>query len=192
MGIDVWEVLDAADTKPFGFMRFTPGPGLGGHCIPIDPFYLSWKAREYGVATRFIELAGEINHHAPEYVVEKLTGPSTTAARRSRARRSCPRPGLQEGHRRPAREPGLRDHRAAPARRRGQLPRPPHPDRPEHALLARPPGPRPTSPTASPPPTPSSSSPTTPPSTTPSSRASNLIIDPRGVYREPHPNVVKA
>ena len=61
MGIDVWEVLDAAETKPFGFMRFNPGPGLGGHCIPIDPFYLSWKAREYGVPTRFIELAGEIN-----------------------------------------------------------------------------------------------------------------------------------
>src|SRR5690606_28597285 len=61
MGIDVWEVIDAAATKPFGFMPFYPGPGLGGHCIPIDPFYLTWKAREYGMHTRFIELAGEIN-----------------------------------------------------------------------------------------------------------------------------------
>jgi UDP-N-acetyl-D-glucosamine dehydrogenase len=72
MGIDVWEVLDAAATKPFGFMRFNPGPGLGGHCIPLDPFYLTWKAREYGVATRFIELAGEVNVSMPEYVVGKL------------------------------------------------------------------------------------------------------------------------
>ena len=72
MGIDVWEVIDAAATKPFGFMPFYPGPGLGGHCIPIDPFYLTWKAREYGVATRFIELAGEINTEMPRYVVAKL------------------------------------------------------------------------------------------------------------------------
>ncbi len=72
MGIDVWDVLDAAATKPFGFMRFTPGPGLGGHCIPLDPFYLTWKAREYGVATRFIELAGEVNVSMPRYVVSKL------------------------------------------------------------------------------------------------------------------------
>ena len=61
MGIDVWEVLDAAATKPFGFMKFSPGPGLGGHCIPLDPFYLTWKAREYGLSTKFIELAGELN-----------------------------------------------------------------------------------------------------------------------------------
>ncbi len=73
MGIDVHEVLDAADTKPFGFMKFTPGPGLGGHCIPIDPFYLTWKAREFQENTRFIELAGEINTHMPEYVVEQTT-----------------------------------------------------------------------------------------------------------------------
>ncbi len=72
MGIDVWDVLDAAATKPFGFMKFTPGPGLGGHCIPIDPFYLTWKAREYGLSTRFIELAGEINVSMPRYVVDKL------------------------------------------------------------------------------------------------------------------------
>ncbi|MCP4924146.1 MAG: nucleotide sugar dehydrogenase [bacterium] len=72
MGIDVWEVIDAASTKPFGFMPFYPGPGLGGHCIPIDPFYLTWKAREYGISTRFIELAGEINTAMPTYVVRRL------------------------------------------------------------------------------------------------------------------------
>lgn len=72
MGIDVWEVIDAAKTKPFGYMPFYPGPGLGGHCIPIDPFYLTWKAREYGVATKFIELAGEINTEMPHFVVDKL------------------------------------------------------------------------------------------------------------------------
>jgi UDP-N-acetyl-D-glucosamine dehydrogenase len=72
MGIDIWEVLDAASTKPFGFMRFNPGPGWGGHCIPLDPFYLSWKAREYGIAPRFIELAGEVNVEMPAYVVAKV------------------------------------------------------------------------------------------------------------------------
>jgi UDP-N-acetyl-D-glucosamine dehydrogenase len=72
MGIDVWEILDAAETKPFGFMRFNPGPGWGGHCIPIDPFYLTWKAREFGAYTRFIELAGEINTRMPEHVVERV------------------------------------------------------------------------------------------------------------------------
>lgn len=72
MRIDVWEVIDAAKSKPFGYMPFYPGPGLGGHCIPIDPFYLTWKAREHGVATRFIELAGQINTTMPHYVVERL------------------------------------------------------------------------------------------------------------------------
>jgi UDP-N-acetyl-D-glucosamine dehydrogenase len=71
MGIDIWEVIDATKTKPFGFMPFYPGPGLGGHCIPIDPFYLTWKAREFGAATRFIELAGEVNTQMPEYVVAR-------------------------------------------------------------------------------------------------------------------------
>ena len=74
MGIDVWEVIDAAATKPFGFMPFYPGPGLGGHCIPIDPFYLTYKARQYGHETRFIELAGEINTKMPAYVVERIEG----------------------------------------------------------------------------------------------------------------------
>jgi len=72
MDIDVWKVIEAASTKPFGFMPFYPGPGLGGHCIPIDPFYLTWKAREFGHVTRFIELAGEINHAMPSYVVDRL------------------------------------------------------------------------------------------------------------------------
>ncbi len=74
MGIDLWEVIRAAATKPFGFQPFYPGPGLGGHCIPIDPFYLTWKAREYDMTTRFIELAGEINSAMPEYVIARLTG----------------------------------------------------------------------------------------------------------------------
>jgi UDP-N-acetyl-D-glucosamine dehydrogenase len=72
MGLDVWEVIEAASTKPFGFTPFYPGPGLGGHCIPIDPFYLTWKAREYDFHTRFIELAGEINTSMPEYVISRL------------------------------------------------------------------------------------------------------------------------
>ena len=72
MGIDIWEVIAAARTKPFGFMPFYPGPGLGGHCIPIDPFYLTWKAREYGQHTRFIELAGEVNSAMPQYVVNRV------------------------------------------------------------------------------------------------------------------------
>jgi UDP-N-acetyl-D-glucosamine dehydrogenase len=71
MGIDIWEVIEAAKTKPFGYMPFYPGPGLGGHCIPIDPFYLTWKAREFAIATRFIELAGEINTAMPQRVVAK-------------------------------------------------------------------------------------------------------------------------
>jgi UDP-N-acetyl-D-glucosamine dehydrogenase len=71
MGIDIWEVIAAAGTKPFGFQTFYPGPGLGGHCIPIDPYYLTWKAREYGMSTRFIELAGEVNHRMPHYVVDR-------------------------------------------------------------------------------------------------------------------------
>jgi len=72
MGIDIYEVIDAAATKPFGFVPYYPGPGLGGHCIPIDPFYLTWKAREYGINTRFIELAGEVNSSMPQYVLNKI------------------------------------------------------------------------------------------------------------------------
>jgi UDP-N-acetyl-D-glucosamine dehydrogenase len=72
MGIDIWKVIKAAATKPFGFQPFYPGPGLGGHCIPIDPYYLTYKAREFGHSTRFIELAGEINHRMPRYVVDRV------------------------------------------------------------------------------------------------------------------------
>jgi UDP-N-acetyl-D-mannosaminuronate dehydrogenase len=72
MGINIWEVIEAAKTKPFGFMPFYPGPGLGGHCIPIDPFYLSWKSRQAGVEARFIELAGHINGHMPEFTAPKI------------------------------------------------------------------------------------------------------------------------
>jgi UDP-N-acetyl-D-glucosamine dehydrogenase len=72
MGLDVWEVIEAAKTKPYGFMAFYPGPGIGGHCIPLDPFYLTWKAREYGYHTRLIELAGEINNQMPEFVINKI------------------------------------------------------------------------------------------------------------------------
>lgn len=82
MGIDIHEVVRAAATKPFGFVPYYPGPGLGGHCIPIDPFYLTWKARQYGVNTRFIELAGEINHAMPEWVVNKI---ATALNERSKA-----------------------------------------------------------------------------------------------------------
>ena len=81
MGIDIWEVIEAAKTKPFGFMAFYPGPGLGGHCIPIDPFYLTWKAREFERSTRFIELAGEINTAMPVHVVERL-GEALNSARK--------------------------------------------------------------------------------------------------------------
>jgi UDP-N-acetyl-D-glucosamine dehydrogenase len=73
MGIDVWEVVDAAATKPYGFMRFDPGPGMGGHCLPVDPFYLAWKAREYDTPTEFIELAGEVNQNMPYFCVEKIS-----------------------------------------------------------------------------------------------------------------------
>ena len=73
MGIDIWEVVDAAATKPYGFMRFDPGPGMGGHCLPVDPFYLAWKAREYDMPTEFIELAGEVNQAMPYFCVEKIT-----------------------------------------------------------------------------------------------------------------------
>jgi UDP-N-acetyl-D-glucosamine dehydrogenase len=72
MGIDIWEVVDAAATKPFGFMRFEPGPGMGGHCLPVDPFYLAWKAREYDLSTEFVELAGKVNQHMPYFCLEKI------------------------------------------------------------------------------------------------------------------------
>ncbi|HUG93946.1 MAG TPA: nucleotide sugar dehydrogenase [Planctomycetaceae bacterium] len=89
MGIDVWEVVDAAKTKPFGFQAFYPGPGLGGHCIPIDPFYLTWLARKQGLTTRFIELAGEVNHHMPEYVVSRIADFLNDAGKPIKGSRIC-------------------------------------------------------------------------------------------------------
>ncbi len=89
MGIDVWEVIEAARTKPFGFQAFYPGPGLGGHCIPIDPFYLTWVARKFGVNTRFIELAGEVNTSMPHYVVSKVADALNEASKPIRGSRIC-------------------------------------------------------------------------------------------------------
>ena len=89
IGIDVWEVIDAAKTKPFGFQAFYPGPGLGGHCIPIDPFYLSWVARKHGMPTRFIELAGEINTRMPQYVVQKVTEALNAAGQPVKGSKIC-------------------------------------------------------------------------------------------------------
>jgi UDP-N-acetyl-D-glucosamine dehydrogenase len=89
IGIDVWEVIDAAKTKPFGFQAFYPGPGLGGHCIPIDPFYLSWVARKHGMPTRFIELAGEINTSMPKYVVHRVSEALNDAGKPLKGSRIC-------------------------------------------------------------------------------------------------------
>jgi UDP-N-acetyl-D-glucosamine dehydrogenase len=89
LGIDVWEVIDAAKTKPFGFQAFYPGPGLGGHCIPIDPFYLSWLARRHEMPTRFIELAGEINTSMPHYVVERTTAALNDLSKSVRGSNIC-------------------------------------------------------------------------------------------------------
>jgi UDP-N-acetyl-D-glucosamine dehydrogenase len=89
IGIDVWDVIDAAKTKPFGFQAFYPGPGLGGHCIPIDPFYLSWVARKHGLITRFIELAGEINTSMPQYVIQRLSEALNDAGKPVRGSKIC-------------------------------------------------------------------------------------------------------
>jgi UDP-N-acetyl-D-glucosamine dehydrogenase len=89
LGIDVWEVIDAAKTKPFGFQPFYPGPGLGGHCIPIDPFYLTWLARKHGMTTRFIELAGEINTGMPQYVIRRLIDALNDAGKPLRGSKVC-------------------------------------------------------------------------------------------------------
>ncbi len=131
MGIDVWEVIEAAKSKPFGFQAFYPGPGLGGHCIPIDPFYLTWVARKHGLATRFIELAGEINTSMPAYVVEQ-------GRRRAQRRRQAdqgeqdhpPGDGVQEGRRRSPRVARLRAD-GPPAAEGGdrRVQRPAHPRR---------------------------------------------------------------
>ena len=111
MGIDIFEVIDAAKTKPFGYMPFYPGPGLGGHCIPIDPFYLTWKAREYGISTRFIELAGEINTAMPRWIVERTRASARPTLRQGAERHPDPASWhrLQEERRRHAREPSAPD-----------------------------------------------------------------------------------
>ena len=125
MGLNVWEVIDAAATKPFGFTPFYPGPGLGGHCIPIDPFYLTWRARQFELTTRFIELAGEVNLAMPAYVVERLGGRAQRARQAaSRARSPDPRRRVQARSRRRPRIAGVQAHRAAAAQARAiQLPR---------------------------------------------------------------------
>jgi UDP-N-acetyl-D-glucosamine dehydrogenase len=107
MGIDVWEVIDAAATKPFGFMRFTPGPGVGGHCIPVDPYYLAWRAREFDFVDRFVELAGDINFAMPRHVVD-LVAEALNA--RGRALR-----GARVGVIGVAFKPNVRDARNSPA-----------------------------------------------------------------------------
>ena len=113
MNIDVWEVIDAARTKPFGFMAFYPGPGLGGHCIPIDPFYLSWKARQSGFESRFIELAGHVNASMPRYVVDRVGEALNSVGKPHQGLACAPvRHGLQGQRRRLPRITGHR-HRAA-------------------------------------------------------------------------------
>ena len=118
LGLDVWEVIDGAATKPFGFMRFYPGPGIGGHCIPLDPHYLAWKLRTLNYSARFIELASEINGHMPEVVVRRATAMLNDAKKSvQRVQGLRARRRLQEGHRRHARVPGAGRHPAAPGRR---------------------------------------------------------------------------
>ena len=104
MGIDIWEVVDAAATKPFGFMRFEPGPGMGGHCLPVDPFYLTWKAREYDLSTEFIELAGKVNKQMPAFCLEKIERALNDAGKPVRGLAHPRRRRLLQGRRRrPAR-----------------------------------------------------------------------------------------
>ena len=128
LGVDVWEAIDAASTKPFGFMRFTPGPGVGGHCLPIDPSYLSWRVRRLlGQPFRFVELANDVNDHMPDYVVQRLVaGPQPQAAGGQRQPHPAPRAGLQAQHQRRPRVAGGGGGRApARPRRRGAGRRPP-------------------------------------------------------------------
>ena len=114
MGIDIHEVIDAAKTKPFGFQAFYPGPGLGGHCIPIDPFYLSWKAREFDFRARFIELAGEINTAMPYFVLAQIARRAQPAVEVHQGIEGAGiGAGLQTGHRRPARIAFADDYRIA-------------------------------------------------------------------------------
>jgi UDP-N-acetyl-D-glucosamine dehydrogenase len=113
MGIDIWEVVDAASTKPYGFMRFDPGPGMGGHCLPVDPFYLAWKAREFDVGTEFIELAGEVNQAMPYFCVDKIS--------RALNEHTKPVRGSQIGVVGVSYKPGVGDVRESPALKIMQL-----------------------------------------------------------------------
>ena len=137
MGIDIHEVIDAAKTKPFGFQAFYPGPGLGGHCIPIDPFYLSWKAKQFDFRTRFIELAGEVNTAMPYFVIEQIAGAlNEQFESREGFEIVGAWPGLQARHRRPARIPVPHHHRIASGKRRKRLlQRPLFPQRGSRAAL---------------------------------------------------------
>ena len=140
MGIDVWEVVDAAATKPFGFMRFEPGPGMGGHCLPVDPFYLAFKAREYDFPTEFVELAGKVNQHQPHFCVERIVRALNDVGEAGpRLAGPAARRLLQGGRRRHARGAGAEDRApAARARRRDRLPRPARPgDRRARPCLGR-------------------------------------------------------
>ena len=125
MGIDIWEVVDAASTKPYGFMRFEPGPGMGGHCLPVDPFYLTWRAREFHMSTEFIELAGKINQQMPYHCVERIEQALNDVAKPVKGSRIAdPRRQLQGRRRRHPRVAGAADHRGADQPRRDrQLPR---------------------------------------------------------------------
>ena len=114
LGIDIWEVIDAAATKPFGFMRFDPGPGMGGHCLPVDPFYLAFKAREHDFYPEFIELAGKVNHAQPAFCVDRIGRALNDAGRSvSGAKILHPRGQLQGGGRRHPRVTGAEDRQAA-------------------------------------------------------------------------------
>ena len=126
MGLDVWEVINAAATKPFGFMKFTPGPGVGGHCIPVDPYYLSWRAREFDFIDRFIEFAGDINFAMPRHVVDLVAEALNDRGQALKgAKVGDPRRGLQAECPRRAQLPGgRRDRRDRRARRGRALPRP--------------------------------------------------------------------
>ena len=125
MGVDIYEVIDAAATKPFGYMRFEPGPGMGGHCLPVDPFYLCWKAREHDFSTEFIELAGKVNQNMPYVCVERAERALNDAGKAVRGSKIAIlgvayKPAVGDIRESPVAE----DHRApAVARRRGRLPR---------------------------------------------------------------------
>ena len=123
LGIDVWEAIDAASTKPFGYLRFTPGPGVGGHCLPVDPSYLSWRVRQsLGVPFRFVELANDVNDHMPDYVVRRLDpGPEPAGTGGQRPAHPAAGDGLQAQHGRRPRDPVTPDRPAA-GRARGRGP----------------------------------------------------------------------